>query len=272
MAKNEYQFYDMMWYPAPYQKEFFGYFGQKKELSGGEPMDLSRAKPSEYLILAQQETHRRWWIWKWIPFVEQVCLTGKVTFNTWDEQTRIWLWIITNPGRLRSTYALLRVVFSLINILQKRKGRLQFGIWAMMPEDHLSCIDLKQQEYDALLVYQLAHLSVWYQKHDTTPWNIYTQNEWLIEYLPNFPSQYVIWLGLTRYSGANSFGSGMQQFLWYRRWNLIEWIYMKCITWIHVTMSRVRTSSLHLHTDLIWRDEWKKSKVNMKRKLLRKKK
>lgn len=273
MEKKAYQFYEMMWYTPPYQKEFFGYFAKKRELLGGEPRVLSRARPSDSLVVAQQECARWWWVWRWIPFVEQVCISGALSFNTDPYETnnpRISLWVVTSPARMWSAYTLMRYVFGCINILQSRKWRPKFDITAVMSEDQLWCLELKHPEYDALLVYQLAHLSLWYQRFDDVSWDIYSSNEWILEYLPNFPMQYVIWLWLAPVSGKTSFTLSVQQFLWYWRWWLLERVHKGISLWIHVLTIKITQKKHYVSQTLIRKDELQKDVQTLKRKLLRK--
>lgn len=262
----------MMWYIPPYQKEFFGYFAPKKELIWGEPRDLSRAKSSDSLLAAQQECTRRWWVWRWLPFVEQVCVSGKLSFNAQrdDDADRIGLWIVTSAGRLWSTYTLITWTLRLINFVQSRHSRPLFGMSAMMSEDDLWCLDLKDPEYDALLVYQLAHLSLRYQRFDSVSRNIYSSNEWILEYLPNFPMQYVIGLWVESVSGKHVIALRIQQLLWYRRWWLLERCHKSLSLRSHVLMIKLDRTDCIMSSTFVWSDERKKNVTTLKRKLLRK--
>jgi len=261
----------MMWYTPPYQKEFFGYFDHKSELVWGEPRTLSRAKPSDALVDAQAEISRRWWIWRRLPYVEQVCISGWLSFDaSYDQDVQdIWLRIITSRGRMWSTYAMVRLVLWMINLLQSRHKRLRFGISAVMSEEQLYCGMLKKPEYDPIIIYQLAHLSLRYQRYDDVSRNIYTSNEWILEYLPNFPLQYVIWLWIEHVYGKKPFALHAQQVFAYRWWSMLNWICKWVTVWIHVLKTKMWFSNTFVWESLIRKDERKKDIYILKWKLLR---
>lgn len=270
MWSNEYTFYELMWFTPPFQKEFFAYFGTQEWLWWWVPMELSWAKPSNFLLQAQEVFQKRWWIRKWIPFVEQVCITGKVSFNAGDEWTRIGLCIITTRGRFRLWHVCTKIRLWCINIRLRYKRLPQFWISIVLNESQLSCLDLKDIAYDALLIYQLAHLSLRYQKFESMPRNLYTQNEWLSEYLPNFPSQFVIWLWQTKVFGTSRLTSQGEYILGMKWW----WILERCTKHISLffllILKKLGKFQGRTYSQLLWRDEREKSRISLQWKLLTK--
>ena len=266
---KEYQFYEMMWYPTPFNKEFFAYFGEPKSLIGGEPLALSRGKSSVGLVLAQDAFHKRWWIWRYIPYVELVALTWEVSFNS-DNIEYIWLRIVVSSNRLWSVHVLVKVVLWLMNLRQKRKWWLEFKLVTMHEQDDLNVYGFKDAEYDIIPVYQLSHLSLWYQKFWSTYRNIFESNNWLQEYLPHHPLQFVIGCGQKLVSWKSKFGTFFEKFFSNVIGDFIHFLFKKVsIVWLLVLKKFWRTNA-RMQDGIIWHDIWNKQQYMLRWKVMRK--
>jgi hypothetical protein len=84
------------------------------------------------------------------------------------------------------------VIFFFVNLYLKKHHAMTFRIDAVQEEDALSVQMLKEKEYDVLPIYQLAHLSVCYQKFEQYSRSIFEENKRIKEFLPNTPLQTVI--------------------------------------------------------------------------------
>ncbi len=268
MKKKEFQFYRMMWYIAPYQKELFSYFWEPRELIWWHPVWLSRAKPGEFLEIAQWELDKWGHIRKYIPFVEMVCLTGKLSFNATEVHQKISYGVVTSKKRMWLAYVISKLVFKYINRAQRKSELPEFCLRFCVAEDQLSLQSGKKWEYDIIFIYQLAHLSLRYKKFEQLPRNIYEENERLNEYLPHFPKKFVISLGNYYYFGKQKMGLFFERMLSGKIWMIFEKILMNMLL-RYMVLKKWSDDAWTIRKDIIWHDEREREKYLLQWKLLR---
>ena len=260
----------MMWYPTPFQREFFGYFTEASELLGGEPLSLSRWKTNEGLKQVQKTLEKRSRLWRALPYVEQVCLTGKASFNTAENDIEAGVWVVASAKRLWSSYLMIKLVFWCINIRNKKKWLPILRIDAFQEETDLNIQMIKDQEFDVLPIYQLAHLSLLYQKFPKNSRSIYDDNKRINEYLANFPLQFVIACGIPIQNGKNRFGKMLESLFGNVVGDLCNMLSKRVILLVFMIIKNTKWTSLRVSDSLIWRDIRNKDEYMLSRKVLRK--
>ena len=213
--KDHYQFYSMMWYPAPFQKEFFGYFADGDFLGGWEPLEFSRAKKWDRMDLFHGSIEKRTLLRSKIPFVEQVYITWTHSFNHPSKNDKIWLLVISSMKRHRLCRFFVQFLLFFINLYQRWKVLPQFFLQSTLSQDSLSVQHLLLPEFDVMLVYQLAHLGLRYQRFPQMSRSMFDENHRLFEYLPHFPSQPVVWLGITPRMWKSGYCAWWERVLWW---------------------------------------------------------
>ncbi len=216
-------FYEMMWYPAPFRKELFAY-GQEIDIMG-QPSDLpfSRAKTTaqmdEFLGFIKKCAR----LWKSLPYVDAIYLANSITFNALHDQSDIDLFIVTSPHRIWTARLYSCVMLWLLWLKRSWKHiRKRFCLSFYVTRDHSNLQSIKLRPIDPYLIYRLAHLVPIYQKLPEHHFNIYEDNHRLRDYLPTFPMEQVVHLGLPIVTGSNKFKRWIERFRWNRFGDLIE--------------------------------------------------
>ncbi len=264
---KEYQFYQLMEYTTPYHKEFFGYFSSEQPLIWWEPLKLSRAKPCTSLEKLKKQFEVRWNIWKYIPFVEMVCITWKLSFNQDDDW--VWLWIIASPNRMRFAYIIVKIILFFQNQKWKKNEDLAWRIDALQESSGLDIQFIKEWEYDVIPVYQCSHLSICYQKYNEFHRSFYEQNSWVKNFLPNFPNQFVIWCGLEPKIWQSGFARKIESYLSNSVWNVINFLSKQIVLLTFMIWKFFKGSSIRILDWLIRRDVRQKDEVLLRRKVFR---
>ena len=110
-------------YPVPKNAELFFQYSDtehtnankmlKKIDEEGEEDTFSRDKKSEYMDEYLKEIKRLKSTFQSIPFVEQIFLCNSISFNTLDDNSDIDLFIIAEPGRIRTVKFRSMILFTL---------------------------------------------------------------------------------------------------------------------------------------------------------------
>lgn len=166
----------------------------------GQPSDLpfSRAKPcegmEEYLALVKKCAP----LWKSLPYVDAIYLANSITFNALREESDIDIFIVTSSGRIWIARFRTVVIMRILRLKRTRKhSRKKFCLSFYVTRDHANLQGIKLRPLDPYLVYWLAHLVPIYQKLPDHQFNIYEDNYRLRDYLPMFPMESVIRLGIS---------------------------------------------------------------------------
>ncbi len=259
----------MMWYPTPFNKEFFAYFDQERALVGWEPLKFSWGKASIGMVLAQDTFYKRGWIWRFLPFVELVALTGETSFNT-DSISSVGLRIVSSTKRMWSVHAMIKTVLLLINLWQRRKWWLEFVLETLQEPEDLNVISFKDAEYDIIPLYQVAHLSLWYQKFSSTHWNIFESNRWIQEYLPHHPLQFVIGCGQELVQWKAQFGLVTEKLFSNFIWDLLNYISKQVSLVYLMLLKKLGKTTARMQDGVIWHDIRNKEQYLLRWKVLRK--
>lgn len=194
---NARRFYEMTRYPVPLQKELFAF--QDTVLSLRSLSDRrSRLQPcSEQMSLYRQKIQRRQWLWKALPFVESVYLANSITFNALHEASNIDFFVVVTPGRLWHAKTRISLLFTFFRLgSSTRKQKMSFSANFLITQDAQDISSLAVEPTDPYLVYWLAHLVSIYHRDFSYQDEIYEYNKRLQYYLPNFPQQQSIFLGI----------------------------------------------------------------------------
>ena len=106
------RFYEIMNYPVPKNAEIFFQYSEAEHRNINKILKnldiknseykFSRDKKSEYMDEYLQEIKKLKTTFQSIPFVQQIFLCNSISFNALDKNSDIDLFIIAEPGRIRT--------------------------------------------------------------------------------------------------------------------------------------------------------------------------
>ncbi|MDR0282593.1 MAG: hypothetical protein LBI53_04805 [Candidatus Peribacteria bacterium] len=108
------QFYNIMKYPIPKQKELF--FEGKKVENIKINKEFSRDKKNPYMDEFLQKIEEIHNLLLSLPFVESIYLCNSISFNALQKNSDIDLFIITNSKRIRTAKFRSMILFSLYGV------------------------------------------------------------------------------------------------------------------------------------------------------------
>lgn len=209
-----FSFYEVMNYPIPDKTS---------------PFSRSQKNPTleSYLTII-----RKWqWIFRYLPFIEQVFLANSISFNATKQTSDIDLFIITKPKRLRTARLITSVLMQLLGIKRTSTNSVQkFCLSFFISSDKQSLQDLLLSEQDLYLPYRIAHLVPLYDQNEkqnpesvSSFWqSFYEQNLRVQNFLPDRTPQQHIFINLTTKQGRSRLKKFFEIFLIWKIWNFLE--------------------------------------------------
>lgn len=223
------RFYEMTGYPVPIQKELFAF---QHTISSLRSLSDSRSwllGCSEQFHLYRQKIEQRQRLWKTIPFVESVYISNSMTFNALREESNIDLFIVVTKGRLWHAKTRLGIVFKLLRLWgSSGKHPMSFSLNFVVTQDAQDISGLLLEPHDPYLIYRLAHLVPIYHRNFVYQDEIYEHNQRIQYYLPNFPKQQAIFLGIDIWVGQYRFKRMREFFAHTVLGDLIEQVLKVC--------------------------------------------
>lgn len=199
MKNSNELFYETMNYPIP-DKDTMAFFQFWAGLDdtwfayNAEECSLfNRDGEGEYMNSYRDFLKSYQYIWKYIPFVEQVYLANSITFNALHKDSDIDLFIITKHKRLRIVRFLTWFILWLFWISRywNRKVK-KLCLSFYVSHSHTNLYSILLQPLDIYLVYWLAHLVPYYSYYIKDSDTIWKKNKWLKWFLPHHPLKQVI--------------------------------------------------------------------------------
>jgi hypothetical protein len=117
------RFYEIMNYPIPKNTELFFQYSDTEPTNANKLLknisedkqenSFSRDQKSEYMDEYLKEIKRLKSTFQAIPFVQQIFLCNSISFNALDKNSDIDLFIIAEPGRIRTVKFRSMILFTL---------------------------------------------------------------------------------------------------------------------------------------------------------------
>lgn len=196
-------FYDIMDYPIPKDHEVFLYDKKSNKKTSLNTFSRNKKNPHMNEYLAEVEKMEN--LYKGIPFVEEIYLCNSITFNALHAGSDIDLFIITQPGRIRSTKFRAMLIFFFSGrkrTLSKKKKKVCLSFF--ITNDQKNLYNISIPNIDIYLCYRVQHLVLLYQDEEKKgEKSIFQQNKWVKAVLPNYQQQQVINIGNTVFSGKS---------------------------------------------------------------------
>ncbi|WKZ30332.1 MAG: hypothetical protein QY314_00985 [Candidatus Dojkabacteria bacterium] len=120
------------------------------------------------------------WVWKFLPWVEMVAITGSVASLNASPDHDIDLWIIVSPRRIWLTRFYDWLVFSLLG---KRRNRHASNVTDKFCINFYKTSDNFALHQSLAFAVQAVDSIILFQRHDTF-WELVKANRWIAKYFP----------------------------------------------------------------------------------------
>jgi len=183
--KKKLIFYDLMWYNYPQDKEYFFLNSDLLEWITHEPK--VEKKLSSNTEEQEKIINKYSFLYKQIPFVENIYVCNSVSFKSVNENSDIDLFIVTKDNRIflaKLFVWLFLKIFWMYGTHKKNK----FCVWFYVTKSYTNLYPISISPIDLYLAYWIAHLQPIYSES----WNlhIFKENLWVREIIPNYNFSY----------------------------------------------------------------------------------
>ncbi len=227
------RFYEIMNYPVPKNTELFFQYSDTentnankilKKIDNDEIWNLfSRYQKSKYMDEYIEEIKRLKTTFQSIPFVEQIFLCNSISFNALDKNSDIDLFIITEPGRIRTVKFRSMLLFTLKWAKRFwKKIRKKICISFFITSDQQNLYPISLPSLDIYLAYRIAHLVLIYQPDKEINNSFFENNKWVKWILPNYQEKQTISLWINPYFWNTKFKDLMENLWNWFLWNIFE--------------------------------------------------
>lgn len=199
---KNFDFYEIMKYPLPKQKEFFS--TEKISELPEVQEEFSREEKNPYRGEYYSTITKYQKIFKHLPFIKAIYLGNSLTFNSISENSDIDLCIITKRGAMRRARLISLFVFWILGIKRSATNKKKkFCLSFYIDENHQNLYSISLAQVDIYLAYRIAHLVPLYQEEkkreektekNKKNENMREANSWINSILPNIPQQQTIFL------------------------------------------------------------------------------
>ncbi len=154
--------------------------------------------------------------WKFLyrnfPFVEEIFLANSITFNALKPTSDVDFFVITRQGRIWTARLMMSLFLRVFGLKRSSKHEYQrFCLSFFVDRGKMNLEPLLLHERDIYLPYWIAHLVPLYQEQRSNAF--FESNAWILRFLPNFPLQQVITLGLEALKGRGKLKTCLEFFL-----------------------------------------------------------
>ena len=240
------RFYEIMNYPVPKNAELFFQYSDIEHTNANKMLknidvdeswdEFSRDQKSEYMEEYLEEINRLKSTFQSIPFVQQIFLCNSISFNALDKNSDIDLFIIAEPGRIRTVKFRSMVLFTLKWAKRFwKKTRKKICLSFFITSDSQNLYPISLPSLDIYLAYRIAHLVLIYQPDKEINNSFFESNKWIKWILPNYQEKQTISLWIKPFSWNTKFKKVMETLWNWFLWNIFEWIVkhiQKAIIWL----------------------------------------
>jgi len=244
------RFYEIMNYPVPKNIELFFQYSDtentnankilKKIDENGIGDSFSRDQKSEYMDEYLNEIKRLKSTFQAIPFVQQIFLCNSISFNALDKDSDIDLFIIAEPGRIRTVKFRSMILFTFKWAKRFwKKTRKKICLSFFITSDSQNLYPISLPSLDIYLAYRIAHLVLIYQPDEEINNSFFESNKWVKWILPNYQEKQTISLWIEPIRWNTKFKNIIESLWDWFLWNIFEWV-VKHIQKAIIRLKRIR--------------------------------
>ena len=196
-----YIFYQIMWYPEVTTTQLArrGYTWSRDSHT---LPDFVRDTPDPLLSQYCDFVHTYAWIWRSIPYIEDVYITNSITFNHLHNSSDIDVLIVVTPGKMRYARLFSWMICTVLRIKNFwRKGK-SFCLSFYIDSDTQNLYPVSLKPLDPYLVYRIAHAVPIYRRNTLAP-SLHTSNNRVRTYIPGYTWQMIdLGIDVSRWQNA----------------------------------------------------------------------
>ncbi len=179
-------FYDIMWYNYPEDKE---YFKINKDLISNIKYKSIRPKKLKGNIKEQEDIINKYsFLYNKIPFIEHIYIANSLSFKSIHKNSDIDLFIITKENRIFLARFFVWLFFKLFWMYwNHKKNKFCVGFYITSNSKDLYPISITW--VDIYLAYWIAHLQNLYSETKKEKDDIFKENIWVQNIIPNYNKQ-----------------------------------------------------------------------------------
>ena len=272
------KFYEIMNYPVPKNAELFFQYSDIEHTNANKMLknidvdeswdEFSRDQKSEYMEEYLEEINRLKSTFQSIPFVQQIFLCNSISFNALDKNSDIDLFIIAEPGRIRTVKFRSMVLFTLKWAKRFwKKTRKKICLSFFITSDSQNLYPISLPSLDIYLAYRIAHLVLIYQPDKEINNSFFESNKWIKWILPNYQEKQTISLWIKPFSWNTKFKKVMETLWNWFLWNIFEWIVkhiQKAIIWLKKIRNPVSNKDVIVSDSMLKFHQDIREKVSLK--------
>ncbi len=244
------RFYEIMNYPIPKNTELFFQYSDTEPTNANKLLknisedkqenSFSRDQKSEYMDEYLKEIKRLKSTFQAIPFVQQIFLCNSISFNALDKNSDIDLFIIAEPGRIRTVKFRSMILFTLKWAKRFwKRTRKKICLSFFITSDAQNLYPISLPSLDIYLAYRIAHLVLIYQHDEEINNSFFENNKWVKWILPNYQGKQTISLWIEPIRWNTKFKNIIESLWNWFFWDIFEWI-VKHIQKSIIRLKRIR--------------------------------
>lgn len=183
-----------MWYIYPKNKEKF--FLSEELLEN--VSDIKNYKPKyqkEWIQDYVDIINKYGWIYRNIPFVKSIYISNSLSFGNIHKGSDIDLFVVAKSNRIWLVKFFTSMIFFIFGLKRGANKYKKICLWFFVEEDYLDFYAIAIKPIDIYLSYWLVHLQPLYMEDIDTQDDIYIENKWTQNIIPNstLEAQKILW-------------------------------------------------------------------------------
>jgi len=217
-------FYDIMWYNYPEDKDSFWLNEELLENIKYKP--LTKKKLSSNVQDYEKIINKYSFLYKQIPFVENIYVCNSLTFRSVHENSDIDLFIVVKSDRMFLAKFFVWLFFKIFNMYgTHEKWKFCTGFW--VSDINLDLYPISIYPIDLYLAYWIAHLQAIYSENIENTNKIFQENTWVKQIIPQFNWTEKKILDITFTHGRGVMKKTLETLLWWDWLNNLIWFFWK---------------------------------------------
>jgi hypothetical protein len=233
-------FYNIMHYPVPSPATQFSWLEETNTTYNIVYPEYWSREQEPSAIMSEYLDHiiKYGWLYRSIPFVEQIYLCNSITFNALHEESDIDVLIISKPGMMWLARFRSWIMFTIIWLKRFWYSKtMKFCLSYYIDREHCNLYRTALQPYDLYLCHWITHLVPLYSANTSYINEIYTSNHWITHFLPHISLSQNIFLWIDLITGETWFKRMIEKitiwlpWLWHLYIILIKAIWLPILTY-----------------------------------------
>ena len=217
-------FYDIMWYNYPDDKKYFSINEELteniKHKSIKEKKLISDTTKQENII------NKYHFLYNKIPFIEHIYIANSLTFKSIHKNSDIDLFIITKDNKIFLAKLFVWLFLKLFWMYWNHQNN-KFCIWFYITSQSKDLYPISISWIDLYLAYWIAHLQNLYSEKKEEKDNIFKENLWVKNIIPNYNQKEKNILNIKKTYWSSLIKRILENIFWFDTLNTLLWMIWK---------------------------------------------